>query len=191
MTVKKSSFLIIHFLCVLLFFISEAYAAENRTTAGFEPLDLVFSSETTVYAGFTTDGKVASVVAPVNALGNNSELKFKYDPDDGSFYIDNLFYYAQVFVNAPVKINLYSSGQLFNGKNYIRWTSSAADTLGFSCDSTSLNPFLVVDEKTEPADYLNYPRPYSGEIMIRIPVENVTDTSLPYSTSLTLEVIQI
>ena len=188
---KKRFFLVIHF-CAFLFFIVDAFASENRTTVDFEPLDIVFSSETTVFAGFTTDGKVASVVAPVNALGNNSELKFKYDPNDGSFYISNLFYYVQVFVDEPVKINLYSSGLLSNGQNQIPWESSAADTSEFSCNNIDSNPFLVVDESSviEP-DYLKYPRPYSGEIMIRIPVENVPDTSSSYKTSLILEVIQL
>ena len=122
----------------------------------------------------------------------NSELKFKYDPNDGSFYISNLFYYVQVFVDEPVKINLYSSGLLSNGQNQIPWESSAADTSGFSCNNIDSNPFLVVDESSviEP-DYLKYPRPYSGEIMIRIPVENVPDTSSSYKASLILEVIQL
>lgn len=190
--IEKRIFLIIHVLCIFLFFGAGVFAAENRTTVDFEPLDIVFSSETTVFAGFTTDGKVASVVAPVNALGNNSELKFKYDPNDGSFYISNLFYYVQVFVDEPVKINLYSSGLLSNGQNQIPWESSAADTSGFSCNNIDSNPFLVVDESSviEP-DYLKYPRPYSGEIMIRIPVENVPDTSSSYKASLILEVIQL
>ena len=179
--------------CLFFFsviFIESIFATESKNIEDYAPLNVVFSSDIDFYAGFTTDGKVASV----GELVENAEqqLYFGYDSGDGSFNISNLFYYVQVFVNGPIEINLWSSGPLKNnsGKT-IEWSSVARDTQGFGSHITAGNKYKIIDESTITTDdYCRYPRPYSGEIMIRIPAENVTDTTSSYSTTLTLEVVK-
>ena len=166
--------LLIAFL-MLLVFISEVMAAES-----FEPLSVEFSVEDKVFAGFT-DEKVVSTIKPEKEI---ESIDFTYSSADNSFVISNLYYYVQTFTAGGIKISLSGTPLQQNAgtihANDIDWQSISDDTLDLSSHS------VFVYEEDQTAN--NFPRVYSGEIFIKIPIEDVADTSKPYTATLTLEV---
>ena len=166
--------LLIAFLMMLVF-ISDVMAAES-----FEPLSVEFSVEDKVFAGFT-DEKVVSTIKPEKEI---ESIDFTYSSADNSFVISNLYYYVQTFTAGGIKISLSGTPLQQNAgtipANDIDWQSISDDTLDLSSHS------VFVYEEDQTAN--NFPRVYSGEIFIKIPIEDVTDTSKPYTATLTLEV---
>ena len=160
---------------MLLVFISEVMAAES-----FEPLSVEFSVEDKVFAGFT-DEKVVSTIKPEKEI---ESIDFTYSSADNSFSISNLYYYVQTFTAGNIKISLSGTPLQQNAgtipANDIDWQSISDDTLDLSSHS------VFVYEEDQTAN--NFPRVYSGEIFIKIPIEDVADTSKPYTATLTLEV---
>ena len=160
---------------MMLVFISDVMAAES-----FEPLSVEFSVEDKVFAGFT-DEKVVSTIKPEKEI---ESIDFTYSSADNSFVISNLYYYVQTFTAGGIKISLSGTPLQQNAgtipANDIDWQSISDDTLDLSSHS------VFVYEEDQTAN--NFPRVYSGEIFIKIPIEDVADTSKPYTATLTLEV---
>ena len=160
---------------MMLVFIAVVMAAES-----FEPLSVEFSVEDKVFAGFT-DEKVVSTIKPEKEI---ESIDFTYSSADNSFSISNLYYYVQTFTAGNIKISLSGTPLQQNvgteSATDIDWQSISDDTLDLSSHS------VFVYEEDQTAN--NFPRVYSGEIFIKIPIEDVADTSKPYTATLTLEV---
>lgn len=167
------------FLLVFVF-ISAVMAVES-----FEPLSVEFSVEDKVYAGFT-GSKVVSTIEPEEKI---EEVYFTYSSDDNSFIVSNLYYYVQTFTAENIKIELSGTPLQQNEgtQSEIDWQSISDDTTGLSSSS----PFIYSEQYEQGASSHQYPRVYSGEIFIKIPIENVSDTSKPYEATLTLEVTRL
>ncbi len=155
----------------------------------FEPLSVEFSVEDKVFAGFT-DKKVVSTIKPETDITKTGKY-FSYSSADNSFVISNLYYYVQTFTSGNIKIEL--SGTPLQqeadtaGVYNIAWASSSEDTSGLSSQSS----FTYSEQYEQGLNSHQYPRVYSGEIFIRIPIENVKDTSKSYKSTLTLKVTSI
>lgn len=153
----------------------------------FEPLSVEFTVDETVYAGFT-GSKVVSTIEPEDKI---KEVYFTYSSDYNSFIVSNLYYYVQTFTAGNIKISL--SGTPLQqeddtaGVYNIAWASSSEDTSGLSSQSS----FTYSEQYEQGLNSHQYPRVYSGEIFIRIPIENVKDTSKSYKSTLTLKVTSI
>ena len=162
---------------MLVIILSDVMAVDS-----FEPLSVEFTVDETVYAGFT-DSKVVSTIKPDGKVPEDFG-SFKYSPEDNSFVISNLYYYVQTFTAGGIKISLSGTPLQQNAgtipANDIDWQSISDDTLDLSSHS------VFVYEEDQTAN--NFPRVYSGEIFIKIPIEDVADTSKPYTATLTLEV---
>ena len=160
---------------MMFVFIAVVMAAES-----FEPLSVEFSVEDKVFAGFT-DEKVVSTIKPEKEI---ESIDFVYSSADNSFSISNLYYYVQTFTAGNVKISLSGTPLQQNAGTAsttdIDWQSISDDTSGLSSHS------VFVYEENQ--DTNTFPRVYSGEIFIKIPIEDVADTSKPYTATLTLEV---
>lgn len=151
----------------------------------FEPLSVEFTVDDKVYAGFT-GSKVVSTIEPEEKI---EEVYFTYSSDDNSFIVSNLYYYVQTFTAENIKIELSGTPLQQNGgtQSEIDWQSISDDTTGLSSSS----PFIYSEQYEQEASSHQYPRVYSGEIFIKIPIENVSDTSKPYEATLTLEVTRL
>lgn len=160
---------------MMFVFIAVVMAAES-----FEPLSVEFSVENKVFAGFT-DEKVVSTIKPEKEI---ESIDFVYSSADNSFSISNLYYYVQTFTAGNIKISLSGTPLQQNAGTEsatdIDWQSISDDTLDLSSHS------VFVYEEDQTAN--NFPRVYSGEIFIKIPIEDVADTTKPYTATLTLEV---
>lgn len=169
------------FLLVFVF-ISAVMAVES-----FEPLSVEFSVEDKVFAGFT-DKKVVSTIKPETDITKTGKY-FSYSSADNSFVISNLYYYVQTFTAENIKIELSGTPLQQNEgtQSEIDWQSISDDTTGLSSSS----PFIYSEQYEQGASSHQYPRVYSGEIFIKIPIENVSDTSKPYEATLTLEVTRL
>ncbi len=146
----------------------------------FEPLSVEFTVDATVYAGFT-GSKVVSTIEPEDKI---NEVYFTYSSDDKSFVISNMYYYVQTFTAGNIIITLSGTPLQQNpgtaSATDINWQSISEDTSRLSSQSS-----FVYEENQ---DTNIFPRVYSGEIFIRIPIKDVKDTSKPYTATLTLEV---
>lgn len=151
----------------------------------FEPLSVEFTVDDKVYAGFT-GSKVVSTIEPEEKI---EEVYFTYSSDDNSFIVSNLYYYVQTFTAENIKIELSGTPLQQNEgtQSEIDWQSISDDTTGLSSSS----PFIYSEQYEQGASSHQYPRVYSGEIFIKIPIENVSDTSKPYEATLTLEVTRL
>ena len=167
---------------MLVIILSDVMAVDS-----FEPLSVEFTVDATVYAGFT-GSKVVSTIEPEDKI---NEVYFTYSSDDKSFVISNMYYYVQTFTAGNIMITL--SGTPLQqeddtaGVYNIAWASSSEDTSGLS----SLSSFTYSEQYEQGLNSHQYPRVYSGEIFIRIPIENVKDTSKSYKSTLTLKVTSI
>lgn len=147
----------------------------------FEPLSVEFTVDGTVYAGFT-GSKVVSTIEPEDKI---NEVYFTYSSDDKSFIVSNLYYYVQTFTSENIEIELSGTPlQPTAGvQSDIKWQSISDDTSGLSSGDA-----FVYEEKNATNIY---PRVYSGEIFIKIPIENVLDSTTSYKATLTLEVTSL
>ena len=167
----------------------------------YEPLSLVFTVDNAVYSGFTNQ-LVQTTLKPtdlpkVSEDSNKfSNVYFKYDSDQKEFFVNNIYYYVQVFKTSPVTINIRSAAlsPATTGGNIqsISWESigehSASVTSGTSnIDSTGGN--FTINESSQDFSNWSNPRVYSGEINIRIPADSVNMDAGSYSTTITLEVV--
>lgn len=151
----------------------------------FEPLSVEFTVDGTVYAGFT-GSKVVSTIEPEDKI---NEVYFTYSSDDKSFIVSNLYYYVQTFTAENIKIELSGTPlQQNEGTQFeIDWQSISDDTTGLSSRSS----FIYSEQYEQGASSHQYPRVYSGEIFIKIPIKNVLDSTTSYKATLTLEVTSI
>lgn len=148
----------------------------------FEPLSVEFTVDGTVNAGFT-ENKVVSTIKPGDKE-EVSEKKFTYNSTNNSFVLSNLYYYVQTFTAKNIMVTLKGDPlKQEGGSESISWLSSSDDTSGLSSGAAAKT---VVDETSE-TNHM-YPRVYSGEIYIEIPIENVKNTESSYTATLTLEV---
>ena len=167
----------------------------------YEPLSLVFTVDNAVYSGFTNQ-LVQTTLKPtdlpkVSEDSNKfSNVYFKYDSDQKEFFVNNIYYYVQVFKTSPVTINIRSAAlsPATTGGNIqsISWESigehSASVTSGTSnIDSTGGN--FTINESSQDISNWSNPRVYSGEVNIRIPADSVNMDAGSYSTTITLEVV--
>lgn len=151
----------------------------------FEPLSVEFTVDGTVYAGFT-GSKVVSTIEPEDKI---NEVYFTYSSDDKSFIVSNLYYYVQTFTSENIKISLSGTPlqPIAGVQSDIEWQSISDDTAGLSFNS----PFTYTEQYEPDMNSHQYPRVYSGEIFIKIPIENVLDSTTSYKATLTLEVTSI
>lgn len=158
-------------LCLVIAYIASVFAGVS-----FEPLNVEFTVEETVYAGFT-DHQVSTTIKPDDI----SEFKFSYNSDSNAFIVSNVWYYIQTFTSSNISATL-SSTSLSQGDTgeSINWSGTVDDS-GYSCG----NVLTVVNE---PEGSYEFPRVYSGEIRVSIPVDDVTDTNAAYTATLTLKV---
>lgn len=169
---------------MLVIILSDVMAVDS-----FEPLSVEFTVDDAVYAGFT-NSKVVTTIKPDGKVPEDFG-SFKYSPEDNSFVISNMYYYVQTFTAGNIMITL--SGTPLQqeddtaGVYNIAWASSSEDTSGLS----SLSSFTYSEQYEQGLNSHQYPRVYSGEIFIRIPIENVKDTSKSYKSTLTLKVTSI
>lgn len=170
MICSKKSFLL---LCLVLAAIAPGFADDS-----FEPLNVEFTVDETVYAGFT-DHKVSSTIKPVDI----GKFEFSYNTDSNAFTVSNVWYYIQTFTSDKIKATLSASAlsQGEGGKS-IDWGGTVEDSAFLYSGGGEV---IVVEETDGP---YQFPRVYSGEIRVSIPVENVTDTSAAYTATLTLKV---
>ena len=183
---------------IILLLSSQLFAADNnKKIEMFEPLFVEFTSDKTIISGFadklvtgTTLGDATDITGPPK--------KFEYDSDNGWFYIDNIFYYVQVFVSSNVKIEikgtpLKQNSSVTNPKT-VHWKSMPGIYGGGYID-TETGQSIVIDESVMADVDRNFPRTYSDEIQIRVSTsddaENDIDTSADYSATLTLTVTRI
>lgn len=160
---------------MLVIILSDVIAIDS-----FEPLSVEFTVDDAVYAGFT-DSKVVTTIKPEKEIDS---MDFVYSSVDNSFSISNLYYYVQTFTAGNIEISLSGTPLQQNAGTAsatdIDWQSISDDTSRLSSRSS-----FVYEENQ---DTNIFPRVYSGEIFIKIPIEDVTDTSKPYTATLTLEV---
>lgn len=154
----------------------------------FEPLSVEFTVDDKVYAGFT-GSKVVSTIKPEEKI---EKVYFTYSSDDNSFIVSNLYYYVQTFTSENIKISLSGTPltplQPTAGvQSDIKWQSISVDTAGLSSNS----PFTYTEQYEPEMNSHQYPRVYSGEIFIKIPIENVLDSTTSYKATLTLEVTKL
>ena len=185
----------------ILFLLLPASASVAETDIiSYEPLSLVFTVDNAVYSGFTNQ-LVQTTLKPtdlpkVSEDSNQfSNVYFEYDSDQKEFFVNNIYYYVQVFKTSPVTINIRSAvlSPATTGGNIqsISWESigehSASGTSGTSnIDSTGGN--FTINESSQGISWSN-PRVYSGEINIRIPADSVNMDAGSYSTTIILEVV--
>ena len=161
-------------LCLVIAYIAPVFA--DVSFVSFEPLNVEFTVEETVYAGFT-DHQVSTTIKPDDI----SEFKFSYNSDSNAFIVSNVWYYIQTFTASNISATL-SSTPLSQGENgqSINWSGTVDDS-GYSCGE-------VLTVVNEPEGSYEFPRVYSGEIRVSIPVNDVTDTNAAYTATLTLKV---
>ena len=179
---------------------ASASVAETDSIS-YEPLSLVFTVDNAVYSGFTNQ-LVQTTLKPtdlpkVSEDSNQfSNVYFEYDSDQKEFFVNNIYYYVQVFKTSPVTINIRSAAlsPATTGGNIqsISWKSigehSASVTSGTSnIDSTGGN--FTINESSQDISNWSNPRVYSGEVNIRIPADSVNMDAGSYSTTITLEVV--
>lgn len=169
------------FLLVFVF-ISAVMAVES-----FEPLSVEFSVEDKVFAGFT-DKKVVSTIKPETDITETGKY-FSYSSADNSFVISNLYYYVQTFTAENIEIELSGTPlkPTAGVQSDIEWQSISDDTAELSSSS----PFTYTEQYEPEMNSHQYPRVYSGEIFIKIPIENVLDSTTSYKATLTLEVTKL
>lgn len=162
---------------MLVIILSDVMAIDS-----FEPLSVEFTVDDAVYAGFT-DSKVVTTIKPDGKVPEDFG-SFKYSSEDNSFVISNMYYYVQTFTARNIMITLSGTPLQQNpgtaSATDIDWQSISDDTSLLSSRSS------FVYEENQSTNI--FPRVYSGEIFIKIPIEDVTDTSKPYTATLTLEV---
>ena len=167
----------------------------------YEPLSLVFTVDNAVYSGFTNQF-VQTTLKPtdlpkVSEDSNQfSNVYFEYDSDQKEFFVNNIYYYVQVFKTSPVTINIRSAAlrpaATTGNIQSISWESigehSASVTSGTrNIDSTGGN--FTINESSQDSSNWSNPRVYSGEVNIRIPADSVNMDAGSYSTTITLEVV--
>ena len=183
---------------IILLLSSQLFAADNnKKIEMFEPLFVEFTSDTTIISGFADKLVTGTTLGDATDITGQSK-KFEYDSDNGWFYIDNIFYYVQVFVSSNVKIEikgtpLKQNSSVTNPKT-VHWKSMPG-IYGEGYIDTETGQSIVIDESTMAGVDRKFPRTYSDEIQIRVSTsddaENDIDTSADYSATLTLTVTQI
>ena len=186
---------------ILSLLLSASASVAETDIISYEPLSLVFTVDNAVYSGFTNQ-LVQTTLKPtdlpkVSEDSNQfSNVYFEYDSDQKEFFVNNIYYYVQVFKTSPVTINIRSAAlsPATTGGNIqsISWESigehSASVTSGTSnIDSTGGN--FTINESSQDISNWSNPRVYSGEVNIRIPADSVNMDAGSYSTTITLEVV--
>lgn len=171
----------------VLFLIMSVLSSAVMAADSFEPLSVEFSVEGNVFAGFT-DKKVVSTIKPENDISESGKY-FTYSSADKSFIVSNLYYYVQTFTAENIEIELSGTPlkPTAGVQSDIEWQSISDDTAGLSSSS----PFTYTEQYEPEMNSHQYPRVYSGEIFIKIPIKNVLDSTTSYKATLTLEVTKL
>ena len=149
------------------------------------PLEIEFTSGISLIAGFADEEVSSTVLTTAEDITGDTKY-FSYDSDTAEFYINNIYFYLQVFTISPVNVQI-SGTPLSNGVSSINWTSLACP---YGTIDTASNSVIRVNENEIKVENLYQPRVYSDEIHIRIPANSVPkDTTGSYAGRITIEVI--
>lgn len=204
---KAVSFIII---CLSLFPLMSVTAEDSivqnaKAVTSYEPLLVEFTSSKTVLVGFSRQkvtGTTMEGVEDISATETDGNIStadktsdvggkfFTYDSDNGYFYVNNIFYYAQVFTTTPARIIISGSplkqSSDFSNPKILNWKSEPETKTGYYID-TATSTSIDIDESKMNVNF-NYPRVYSDEIQIKVPFENIKDMTSGYSAELTIVV---
>lgn len=156
---------------------------------------VTFAVETATRVGFSSS-KVSSILAPTTNI-SGSEINFRYDQSSESYILDNLYYYVQTFSVSYLSFTLKFEGFTIEKTTDIGIPISSFNIVvsnpegNISRNNASTGTSIIFNEnEIVDNDYNHYPRYYSADISMSIPIKNLKDidTSNKYMGSITLEV---
>ena len=165
-----------------------------------QSMELGFTSNISVYGGFSKR-KISSTFEPDSSDIVENYYFFEYEDTSQSFVLSGLFFYLQIFVRDHIKMELTATPlyeaqkdqanltwSITNRNNSILWEADSSITWTRLADGTMRYELTEVGLSGEKLDR---PRVYSEEIRMRIPVENISDTSNPYMGEIKMTVTTV
>ena len=127
------------FLVILLF--SLFAQEEHRATK------ITFTYGKTVEVGFS-EGMLDGFEKPSG--DDLPEISFSYNPDTGMIESDTFYVYALAYVTDPIKLSLYTSGELESEETEETVPFKSNQHGGspyFTSETTQSNPYVILDEE--------------------------------------------
>ena len=167
---------------------TDSYATQTWKEQ-WDPLAVSFTSNISAISGFSKKVISETIALAEDVYDDGETLQFQYNPSTGMFYIDELYYFVQVFTRVPLVITLTATPLSHDSVN-IGWKSTESKYGDTVLDTSNGSGSIVIDESSISDIEFNQPRVYSDQIQIQIPSSELegVDRSNNYAGTITLQV---